>query len=353
MHWERFREGARRNGVPEETARTIFSKINGHYMFPESHSHAFAISAYQAAWLKRYHPLEFFVALMNNQPMGFYPMETLKQDARRFGVPFLNPCVNGSREACSPDNGSVRLGLRFVKDVGAESAKLIVEERERHGLYATAGDLVRRTGLKPEAVLSLTMAGAFDSIAPNRREALWESGLHHRSSRNGQAALPVSRQDDVPRLADFTERERMMGEYRVMGLYPRGHLMEFVRPGLGPNVLPAAEVEGRGDDESVTVAGWPVARQHPRGRDGTVFVTIEDETGDVQVIVWQDLFSRRRRELGSQVVEVTGRVSRWDGTTNVIATDLRAVDQAYPCRLPTTGAEVEELWPAVAQGLEY
>ena len=90
-------------------------------------------------------------------------------------------------------------------------------------------------------------------------------------------------------------------------------------------MLPTVDVEKRGDDERVTVAGWPVARQHPRGRDGTVFVTIEDETGDVQVIVWRDLFARRRRELGSQVVEVTGRVSRWDGTTNVIATDLRAV----------------------------
>ena len=90
-------------------------------------------------------------------------------------------------------------------------------------------------------------------------------------------------------------------------------------------MLRTADVEKRGDDERITVVGWPVARQHPRGRDGTVFVTIEDETGDVQVIVWRDLFAGRRRELGSQVVEVTGRVSRWDGTTNVIATDLRAV----------------------------
>ena len=325
MHWERFAEGARRNGVPEETARKIFSKINGHYMFPESHSHAFAVTAYQAAWLKRYHPLEFFVALMNNQPMGFYPMETLKQDARRFGVPFLNPCVNGSRAACAPESGSVRLGLQIIKDVGAESARLIVEERERHGPYVTAGDLVRRTGLKPQAVLSLVMAGAFDGIEANRRETLWESGLYPRPSRNGQAALPVSMEDGVPRLPDFTDHEKMVGEYRVMGIYPRGHLMEFVRPGLGPSVLPTADVEKRGDDERVTVAGWPVARQHPRGRDGTVFVTIEDETGDVQVIIWRDLFARRRRELGSQVVEVTGRVSRWDGTTNVIATDLRAV----------------------------
>ena len=96
-----------------------------------------------------------------------------------------------------------------------------------------------------------------------------------------------------------------------MGIYPRGHLMEYVRPGLGADVLPAVDVERRGDREWVRVAGWPVARQHPRGRDGTVFLTIEDETGDVQVIVWRDLFARRRRELGSQVVEVTGRVSRW------------------------------------------
>ena len=133
-------------------------------------------------------------------------------------------------------------------------------------------------------------------------------------------------EDSLPRLPDFTDRERMAGEYLVMGVYPRGHLMEFVRPCLGSDVLPAVDVERHGDGEWVTVAGWPVARQHPCGRDGSVFLTIEDETGDVQVIVWRDLFARRRRELGSQVVEVTGRVSRWDGgTTNVIATDLRAV----------------------------
>ncbi len=324
-HRERFLERALGNGVPEETAKKIFSKINGHYMFPESHSHAFAVTAYQAAWLKRYYPLEFFVALMNNQPMGFYPVETLKQDARRFGVPFLNPCVNESQAVCAPENDSARLGLQLIKDVGVESARLIVEEREKHGPYTTAGDLVRRTGLKPQAVLSLVMAGAFDGITHNRREALWKAGIHTRPSRNGQVALPISTEDSVPRLPDFTDREKMVGEYRVMGIYPKGHLMEFVRPSLGPSVLPNADVETRGDDEWVTVAGWSVARQHPRGRDGTVFVTIEDETGDVQVIIWRDLFARRRRELGSQVVEVTGRVSRWDGTINVVATDVRTV----------------------------
>ena len=325
MYRRRFLQGAAGNGVPEDVALKIFGKINGHYMFPESHSHAFAVTAYQAAWLKRYHPLEFFVTLMNNQPMGFYPVETLKQDARRFGVPFLNPCVNRSGVRCIPHRGAVLVGLRMVKDVGEESARLIVEERERHGTYATAGDLVRRTGLKPQAVLSLVMAGAFDGITSNRREALWEAGLYARPPRNGQVTLPVSMEDSVPRLADFTPYEKMLGEYRVMGIYPRGHLMEFIRPTLDADVLPTAEVEGLQDGERVRVAGWPVARQHPKGREGTVFVTIEDETSDVQIIVWQDLFVRKGRQLGSNVVEITGRVSRWDGTTNIIATDLRAI----------------------------
>ena len=106
MYRRRFLQGAAGNGVQEDVALKIFGKINGHYMFPESHSHAFAVTAYQAAWLKRYHPLEFFVTLMNNQPMGFYPVETLKQDARRFGVPFLNPCVNRSGVRCIPHRGA-------------------------------------------------------------------------------------------------------------------------------------------------------------------------------------------------------------------------------------------------------
>ena len=199
---------------------------------------------------------------------------------------------------------------------------------------------MQRTGLKQQTVLSMVMAGAFDGLNPNRREALWEAGLATRPGRNGQVALPLPVEDGVPRLRDFTPYERMVGEYWVMGVYPRGHLMEFVRPSLGPGVTPAVQVERCGDGERVRVAGWPVARQHPKGREGPVFVTIEDETGDVQVVVGRDLFARRRGELGSQVVEVGGRVSRWDGTTNVIATDLRArpVGRSHAAR-PRLGVE--------------
>ena len=325
MHRRRFLEGAREKGVPEEVGEKIFAKINGQYMFPESHSHAFAVTAYQAAWLKRYYPLEFFVALVNNQPMGFYPAETLKQDARRFGVPFLNPCVNRSGVDCAPEDGAVRLGLRFVKDVGEASARLIVEERERRGPYCGAAETVRRTGLKPQAVESLVMAGAFDSLTPNRRKALWEAGLGTRPGRNGQRAFPRDANEETPDLPDFTAWEKMAGEYRVMGIFPRGHLMEFVRPTLGPRVLPADAVGHTGEGEEISVAGWPIARQHPKGDDGTVFVTIEDETGDAQVILWPQAFRQSRRQLGSHVLLVRGTVSRRDGTASVIASEVRGI----------------------------
>ena len=324
-HWQRFLDGARKNSVSDDVAKKVFGKVNGHYMFPESHSHAFSITAYQAAWLKRYHPTEFFVALMNNQPMGFYPIETLKQDARRFAVPFLNPCVNRSETKCTQQGKSVLLGLRFIKDVGEAGAGAIIRERKRGGAYTNAGDLVRRTGLKPQAVESLVMAGAFDTIAPNRKQSLWEAGLHSRPGRNGQAALPASMDASVPRLADFTDAQNMAAEYAVMGIYPRGHLMQFVRPTLAPEVLTCTEVERLDDGAPVLVAGWPVARQHPKGKDGTIFVTIEDETGDTQVILWADIYKRYRRELGSQVVLIAGELSRYDGTANVIVSEVRAL----------------------------
>ncbi len=334
MHWQRFLEGALRNGVPEEAARKIFSKINGHYMFPESHSHAFAVTAYQAAWLKRYHPVEFFAGLLNNQPMGFYPLETLKEDARRFGVPVLNPCVNRSQARCTPRSGSVLMGLQFVKDVGEESAKAIVRERDRHGPYTDAGDLVRRTGLKPQSALSLTMAGAFDGVTPNRRRALWDAGLPIRPTRGGQRAFPLPDDGNAPALPDFTDEEKMMGEYRALGLYPKGHVMQFVRPTLPRQVLPTAEIEWAPDDAGVQVAGWPVARQHPRGKSGTVFVTLEDETGDVQLIVWPHVFARYRREIGSSLILVHGTVSRHDDTTNVMVTRVERIRTRAP--LPTS-----------------
>ena len=333
MHRERFLDGARANGVPDDVAETIFGKINGHYMFPESHSHAFAITAYQAAWLKRYHPLEFFVTLINNQPMGFYPVETLKEDARKFGVRFLNPCVNCSAERAQPEDDAARLGLGMIKGIGPESAGLIVKEREAHGPYADPGELVGRTGLKPQAARSLIEAGAFDAVTSNRRHALWEAGLPIRPSRSGQRAFPVHGSEAPPRFQDLSDYERMVGEYRALGIYPRGHVMEFIRPTLDAAVLTAAQVYDCEDGARLSVAGWVIARQHPRGQDGTVFITIEDETADVQSVVWHDVFARSRRALSNQLILLQGRIDRWDGTTNIVAERIDVIEAGI--RMPS------------------
>ena len=111
-----------------------------------------------------------------------------------------------------------------------------------------------------------------------------------------------------------------------MGIYPQGHLMEFVRPDLARDVLPTTAVYRLQEGEEALVAGWPIARQHPKGQEGTVFVTIEDEEGDVQLILWPTVFARRRRQLQSRIILARGVVSRWDGTTSVVVSDLQAID---------------------------
>lgn len=328
MYKKRFMKGAGANGVPEDVAERTWSLINGYYMFPESHSYAFGINALQAAWLKAHYPTEFFVSLMNNLPMGFYPAEVVKQDARRFGVRFRNPEVNESSVDCIPLDGCVLLGFRFIKDVGNTLALAVTEERRAKGPFEGVGDFVRRLHLKPEAMQSLVLAGAFDSLAPNRRVALWEAGLYDGPA-SRQLPLPINLDHEVPELPDFTDYQKALAEYSVLGLYPQGHLLQFLRPQL-KGIWTAMQVEESSDGEHVTVAGWIVARQHPRGETGTVFVTIEDEHFYTQLILWPDVFQRYRNELKSHVIKASGQVSRWDGTANVIVSKVEPIEVPSP-----------------------
>ncbi len=175
--WEKFRDGAAGRGVPEEAAMKIFSKFNGQYMFPESHAYAFGVTAYQASWLKRYYPLEFYVALFNQQPMGFYNLESLKEDARKHGIAVLNPDVNLSWEKCVIDEGlgfrvqstgeepRFRLGLLNVRSVGEVAAGKVVAERDANGPYRSLGDLMERmsryrTIMRTEEIEEITGCGS-------------------------------------------------------------------------------------------------------------------------------------------------------------------------------------------------
>ena len=175
-----FFEGARSREVSEEATETIFKKFNGMYMFPESHAFAFGVTAYQASWLKLYYPLEFFVAIFNEQPMGFYNLETLKEDARKHDIKVLNPDINKSNSICIIEDGALRLGFLNVMSLGAVSAKAIEQGMHKGGDFKSIGEFLERSGVLEEVAFNLADAGAFDCLQPNRRQAKWEIGLRYR-----------------------------------------------------------------------------------------------------------------------------------------------------------------------------
>ena len=251
-------------------------------------------------------------------------LEAIKQDARRFGVEFLNPCVNLSGSYCIPRKGSLLLGLEFIKEVGERNASVILRERSTHGPFMSVGDFVGRVDIHPEAIESLALSGAFDSISLNRKTALWESGVYPSISKN-QRPLPLCMDSSVPKLHDFTLYERLRSEYRVMGIYPDGHIMEVVRDRLPWEVSKISDVDSMTDRQPVSVAGWAIARQHPQGYKGTVFVTVEDETSDIQLIVWPKVFQRFKHVLREPLILARGNISRWDNTTNVIVSELESI----------------------------
>jgi error-prone DNA polymerase len=306
-YWEKFRDGARRKGVNEETTKRIFGKFNGYYMFPESHAFAFGVTAYQASWLKLYYPLEFYVGLFNQQPMGFYNLETLKEDALRHGIRVLNPHISWSRERCVVEDEALRLGFLNVASLGPTAAKAIVEARDRGGPFTSIADFMERTGLLREALDNLADAGAFDGLAEARREARWEIGLRYRPV-NRQLALSLSVTQDMVDVPAQTEWERMEGEYRTMGIHPAKHVMAYLRRELEPRALTSEEVLDLEDGVEVAVAGLVIRRQRPQGK--AVFITLEDEYGHTPLILWPGVYKRYRQVLKEAIVMVWGTVSR-------------------------------------------
>jgi error-prone DNA polymerase len=378
FYWEKFRRGAEELSVPQDAAEKIFKKFNGHYMFPESHAFAFGVTAYHMAWLKYYYPLEFFVAIFNQQPMGFYNTETLKEDAKRHGVPVLNPDINHSSEKAIIKDESLLLGFSQVRGVGKTAAASIVQAREQGGHFDSLADAMERTGLQREAIENLVAAGAFNSLVqerpwtnrsvnweipptplfikggwgdfgeplqdrlvearaapdstdtPDRRTALWEVGLryHPKNSRPGgtQLALPLPVKQDMAELPPQDQWEVMLDEYRTLGLHPKGHLMAMLRPHLPPEVLNSQEMPGLADGEEVTVAGLVIRRQRPLGK--AVFVTLEDEFGHIPLVVWPKVYDRYRLVLKEPVLIMRGEVSRRDGTMNIVAKHIEKTGSA-------------------------
>ena len=336
--WEEFRDGAAARGVPEKTALKVFGQVIAfsEFGFPKSHAAAFGLLAYQSAWLRHYHPVEYYTGLFNNQPMGFYSLDALGRDAARHGISLRLPDVNASDVWSTVEGDAVRVGLGFLRDWSEATATAVVVERERGGPYASVGDFARRAPptLKRRGIENLVWVGGCDGFGLTRRELLWQVGLWlpPQSTRGAEARgrrqleLALDHPHERLRFGGLIAGERMLAEYGVLGFATSGHPLALVADALPPTVIRSDRLPALENDVTVDVVGLVVARQRPETAKGVVFVLMEDEGGMINVIVRPDVYDRYRAAVrGEPFLLVRGTLAKDDGSLNVIADELRGL----------------------------
>jgi error-prone DNA polymerase len=332
-HFEqRLIEGMRERGYGEDFARSIFSQIQGfgEYGFPESHAASFALLVYSSAWLKCYEPAAFTCALINSQPMGFYAPAQLVRDARDHGVEVRPVSVCHSDWDCTlerrdprpndADDPALRLGMRMVKGLGEEAAQRIMTARAQQP-YASVQDLTLRANLQRRDLEALADAGALRELSGNRHLTFWQVA----GSEQELPLAPVPRQPEAtPLLAPPTEGQNIAADYRSAGLTLGRHPLALLREQLQKSsIVTSKELQELPNGRPVRVAGIVTARQRPQSAGGVMFITLEDETGYVNLIVWESVWSRQRREAnGSRLLEVQGELQKEAGVTHVVANRL-------------------------------
>jgi error-prone DNA polymerase len=348
----RFVEGAAGNGVEGETANLVFDKLVGFsgFGFPKSHAAAFGLLAYQSQWLRHHHPAEFLCALLNEQPMGFYPPATLVRDAQRRGVEVLPPDVSVSAARCEIEGGAVRIGLRYISSVGKEDAEALVAERAASGPYRDIADLARRSRLSRDALDALVQGGACDGFGKPRRELLWELGLVFRpqsvpgtGGEAKQLPLALDPTAETPALRDLTRWERMLADYRHTGLSVGTHPLALLRAHLPAGTLSSADLLSQPHGRRVAIAGMTVARQRPSTANGIVFMLLEDEHGQVNLIVPPAVYEQHRATVRSEpLVLAHGRYERIKENRNVLVSRLESLSL-----LARRVAESDAVWESL------
>jgi error-prone DNA polymerase len=321
-----FFEGAARNGVDPQVAARVYDKIRSFasFGFPKSHAAAMAVTAYHVAWLKRYYPTEFYCALLNEQPMGFYSPEVIANDARRHDVEIRGVDVNESAVECTmePNPGhardAVRLGFRYLKHLGKAAYARLAEERG-NGPYRSLRDFWRRTRLNREAIESFISVGAFAWTGLHERELLWQLGCFYQPL-NVQMPLSIEDAGSTPALAEFTHKQRVMADLRLLGIAVRGLSMDLVAEQLHEGITPSHRLTELEPGAPVTVAGLVAVRQSPETAKGFVFHTLEDYHGLMNVITAPSLIPRFRWLIESApALIVHGHIERQERSVNVIA----------------------------------
>ena len=337
---QRLLDGMAERGIGLATAEDIYAKILAFssYGFPESHAISFAYLVYASAWLKRYYPAAFTAALLRNQPMGFYAPHSLVNDARRHGVVVRGVDVNAS-DALAVLEGEppvIRLGLSEVRNLSTKTAERVVAGREREGPYRDLEDFAVRTGLPAGTLEVLATAGAFGCFGLSRRAALWAAGAAA-SVREGQLAGTTAGLT-APPLPAMTPAEETLADLWATGTYGT-HPLAHIRAELAARrVLTVSSARSPDThataDTHVAVAGLITHRQQPPTARGVVFLSLEDETGMLNVICPPHIWDRHRRAaLSAPALLIYGRIERAGGVVNLVATALR------PLRHPSlTGA---------------
>ena len=321
-------------GYEPALAERCFRQIEGFgdYGFPESHAASFALLAYVSSWLKCHHPDAFACALLNAQPMGFYAPAQIVRDAREHGVTVRPVDVNesgwdNSLEETEEGYHALRLGLRQIGGLPKEDAERIVGARvedEGHAPYPDVAALHRRAGIAVSAIETLAAADAFGSAGLDRRQALWQTRalaeapplpLFEAAEEHDEGPEPAVA---LPAMADG---EQVVEDYRALRLSLRAHPLSFLRERLaGRGALPAEAFLRAQDGDRAATAGLVLVRQRPGSAKGVIFMTLEDETGVVNVVVWPNVLEKYRQAiLGGRLVLVRGRIQRAGEIVHLVA----------------------------------
>jgi error-prone DNA polymerase len=342
---EHFRErifaGLARNGYSSEYATRIFEQIKGFgsYGFPESHAASFALLAYVSAWLKCHEPAAFGCALLNAQPMGFYTPAQIVADLRRHGVPVRPVDVRASdwdntlealADSAAPQGFALRLGLRQIVGLGEDAAQRLLAARAE-GAFADVADLARRARLDARACRLLAAAGALRSLAGHRHRAFWDSAALDSAHDGLLAGAPISGEARAP-LRPPTTSENVYADYAHVGLSLERHPLGLIRRQLAARRCRRADqLDQLEDGQPVRCAGLVTMRQRPATASGVTFLTLEDESGTVNVVVWRALALRQRRVLiEAELMAVDGHIQFQDGVRHLIAGRLHDYSALLP-----------------------
>lgn len=356
---QRFYDGMEQNGITGALADDLYNRIAAFadFGFPESHAMSFALLVYASSWLKRYYPAPFCAALINAQPMGFYSPQSLVADVRRHGVRVRQPDINASAvgadlEPVGDDPGrpipkyarhspkhvgeAIRLGLKSVRTISDDLAKTIVSERSKRP-YRDMADLASRVSLTSAQLEALATAGAFDCFGITRREALWAAGAVAHLGPDRLAGTVTG--TVAPQLPLLSGMEEAMADVWATGISPTSFPTQFARDRLAElGAVTIAELAGVADKERVLVGGVVTHRQRPATAQGVTFLSLEDETGMLNVVCSQGLWARYRRVLrNSAALLIRGKLESASGVINLIADRV----EPLPLKVRTTSRDFQ------------